>query len=83
MKKVTLDIIEGRSKKAEERYPDLPKCGVLGCERVVDATPGLGLDTSCAYHRLLFDHWLYDVDTRKAMSGDTEVRRAAFANWVR
>jgi len=61
-------------KPTECTYPD--------CNLPIDNT-ALGWDTSCPYHRLLFDHWLYniagpDIDSYKTQQG----KRSAFTQWV-
>ena len=52
------------------------------CNLPLDNTM-LGWDTSCPYHRLLFDHWLYeivgpDINSYKTRQG----KRSAFTQWV-
>lgn len=57
-----------------------PECGYPGCNLPIDNTM-LGWDTSCPYHRLLFDYWLYNVVddlNRYTKQG----RRSAFTQWV-
>lgn len=58
-----------------------PECGYKDCNLPIDNTEGMGWDTSCPYHRLLFDHWLYeviDIDSYKTQQG----KRSAFTQWV-
>lgn len=59
-----------------------PECGYRDCNLPIDKT-SLGWDTSCPYHRLLFDHWLYniagqDINHYKTSQG----KRSAFTQWV-
>jgi len=58
---ISLADFEIRYRNLRRMYPDLEKCGVKGCNNPVDITEGMGKDTSCAYHRLLFDFWSCDV----------------------
>ena len=58
---VTLKDFEIRYKNIKKKYPDIETCGVMGCKNPVDITEGLGQDTSCSYHRFLFDFWTCDV----------------------
>ena len=57
-----------------------PECTYPDCNLPIDNT-ALGWDTSCPYHRLLFDHWLYeitDINSYKTQQG----KRSAFIQWV-
>lgn len=62
-----------KAKPTECTYPD--------CNLPLDNTT-LGWDTSCLYHRLLFDHWLYeiaaDINSYKTQQG----KHSAFTQWV-
>lgn len=80
---VTLADLDIRYKNLREKHPDLPKCSVTGCDKPVDITE-LGQDTSCAYHRLLFDYWAFEtLETGKLdyYLQNQKVRRAAFTRW--
>ena len=61
MKKVTLEDVEVRYRNIRFRNPKVKKCSVSGCPNPRDSTPLLGEDTTCAYHRLLFDFWSCDI----------------------
>jgi len=80
---LTLADFEIRYKTLKEKYPDLPKCSVKGCNNPVDITEGLGQDSSCAYHRLLFDWWMGELTHEKIMYyfRNQRARRAAFTRW--
>ena len=55
-------------------------CTYSDCNLPIDNT-ALGWDTSCPYHRLLFDHWLCeitDINSYKTQQG----KRSAFTQWV-
>ena len=81
---LTLADFEIRYKNLNESYPDLPSCSVEGCDNPVDVTEGMGIDTSCAYHRLLFDWWMGEINDKEIMfylNHKTE-RREAFAKWL-
>ena len=57
-----------------------PNCTYPDCNLPIDNT-ALGWDTSCPYHRLLFDHWLYevtDISKFKRQQG----KRSAFTQWA-
>lgn len=59
-----------------------PECGYCDCNLPIDNTM-LGWDTSCPYHRLLFDYWLMevignDINFYKTVQG----KRSAFTQWV-
>jgi len=69
-----------------EAYGNCGEWRVRGCKNPRDSTPLLGEDTSCAYHRLLFDLWICDgVDPRKLdhYMRSQKGRRRAFTNWMR
>jgi hypothetical protein len=81
---ITFADFDARYKNLKEKYPDIGKCSVKGCNNPRDITPGLGVDSSCAYHRLLFDYWIYEVvEGNKANYYFTNQRerRAAFTRW--
>ena len=85
--KVTLQDLEIRYKKLREQNPKIENCSVAGCKNLRDVTPLLGVDTSCAYHRLLFDWWLYEVmphdfKTTYHYMESQKGRRRAFTNWM-
>ena len=83
--KITLKDLEIRYKGIREKSKDkVPNCSFKNCKNPIDYTKGMGWDTSCAYHRLLFDWWLYHV-----INGDMIIlrnkrtRRIRFAKWVK
>lgn len=58
------------------------RCTYHDCNIPIDNT-ALGWDTSCPYHRLLFDHWLYEVKgTEINHYKTTQGKRSAFTQWV-
>ena len=64
-------------------YPDIGKCSVKGCNNPCDVTEGLGVDSSCAYHRLLFDWWMGELTHKKIAyyMANQRARRSAFTRW--
>ena len=85
MTPVTFEDFEVRYKKIREKYPTIKDCTVEGCTNPRDITEGLGVDTTCSYHRLLFDFWIYevlDVDETKKFITDRSARRKAFSSWM-
>ncbi len=81
--KITLADLEERCINIRKDYPDIPNCSVEGCKNPVDGTVGMGWDTTCPYHRLLFDWWLYEVDPENAMHKKTHIRRGKFKSWMK
>jgi len=80
---VTLEDFEIRYKNILASDPKRKCCSSSGCNNPVDHTM-LGEDTSCAYHRLLFDFWSCDVmnpDKFQHYLGCQKGRRRAFTNW--
>lgn len=83
--KVTLEDFEIRYRNIRRTNPKIRKCVVKNCNNPRDSTPLLGEDTTCAYHRLLFDFW-----SAEAMPPDKfyhylesqKGRRRAFTNWM-
>jgi len=74
------DLIKIRVHSLLDANP--PRCSYPDCNLPLDNTT-LGWDTSCPYHRLLFDHWLYeiagpDINSYKTRQG----KRSAFTQWV-
>jgi len=60
----------------------VPRCTYHDCNLPIDNTT-LGWDTSCPYHRLLFDHWLYEVIGQNINFYKTQRgKRSAFTQWV-
>ena len=61
-------------------------CSFVGCGELVDVTEGMGVDTSCPYHRLLYDHWMYnqigDPCGKSLLFEDKTARRKKFFDWV-
>ena len=78
---ITLEDLEKRYVNVRKNHPEVGECTFEGCKNPLDATM-MGLDTSCAYHRLLFDWWLYEVDSGAAMDENTKRRRANFRTWT-
>jgi len=59
-----------------------PECGYRDCNLPIDKT-SMGWDTSCPYHRLLFDHWLYNIAGQDILHYKTQQgKRSAFTQWV-
>lgn len=59
--KVTLKDVDIRCKGIREKAKEpVPDCSFKGCTNPIDWTEGMGWDTSCPYHRLLHDHFLYN-----------------------
>ena len=56
------------------------KCTYHDCNLPLDNTT-LGWDTSCPYHRLLFDHWLYEI-AEDINHYTKQGKRSAFTQWV-
>ena len=78
---ITLDDFEKRYANIRKQHPYIGQCNTEGCRNPPDITPGLGLDSSCAYHRMLFDFWLYErMDPIPEME-NTLLRREAFGKW--
>jgi hypothetical protein len=80
---VTLKDFEIRYKNILEKDPKRKRCSSTGCKNPVDFTM-LGEDTSCAYHRLLFDFWICDVVEGEKSAwyySHQKARRAAFTRW--
>ena len=65
-----------------EGKPSLPECAWPDCKELVDGTPGLGMDSSCPYHRLLFDHWLYEVSNAEILALPRDERNKFVSAWV-
>jgi len=80
---ITLADFEIRYKNIRKEHPRVKNCSVSGCNNPRDFTM-LGEDTSCAYHRLLFDIWVCDVISEKEFhhyQKSQKGRRRAFTNW--
>jgi hypothetical protein len=81
--KVTLKDLDVRCANILRDFPDIPRCSFAGCDKPVDGTEGMGWDTSCPYHRLLFDWWLYNViEGDMVILKSERLRRSMFAKWV-
>jgi len=80
---INLEDFEIRYKNLREANPKFKKCSVVGCNNPRDITTHGGEDSSCAYHRLLFDAWSYGLDHDKAMYyfENQRARRSAFTKW--
>jgi len=65
-----------------KKHPSIGKCSVKGCNNPRDITE-MGEDSSCAYHRLLFDRWMYSLSSEKIdyYMSNQRARRAAFTRW--
>ena len=80
---VTLKDFEIRYKNILEKDPKRKRCSSKGCKNPVDVTM-LGEDTSCSYHRFLFDFWsceVMDNDKFHYYLGNQRARRSAFTRW--
>lgn len=83
-KTISLKDFEIRYTNIRKQNPTVKKCSITGCNNPRDSTPLLGSDTSCAYHRLLFDYWACDVmdnDKFHHYLSSQKGRRRAFTNW--
>jgi len=83
---ITLEDFEIRYKNLREANPKLKKCSVVGCSNPRDITTHGGEDSSCAYHRLLFDAWMYGLDSHDVNKvsyyfHNQRARRSAFTRW--
>lgn len=60
-----------------------PHCSVDGCDDLCDVTK-MGVDSSCPYHRLLFDHWMYKIAMNQFphVMKDRKQRRQMFGDWM-
>lgn len=58
-----------------------PICGYKDCKLPIDNTT-LGWDSSCPYHRLLFDHWMYQEAGQDIGIYSKRGRRIAFTRWI-
>ena len=84
MTEVTLGDFVVRYENLREQHPDLPECSVESCRNPCDITEGMGVDTTCAYHRLLFDYWIMEVvspDYTHRYIMDKTARRRDFSEW--
>lgn len=80
---ITLEDFEIRYKNLREAHPNIGTCSVVGCNNPRETTPYGGEDSTCAYHRLLFDAWSYGLDDDKRMYYwmKQQARRLAFTKW--
>lgn len=81
--KITLKDFEIRYKNILKKDSKRMRCTSQGCNNPVDITM-LGEDTSCAYHRLLFDFWSCEVmnpDKFHHYMENQRARRSAFTRW--
>lgn len=84
MSKVSLKDLEIRYKNLKESYPEIKQCSIIGCKNPRDITELLGKDTTCAYHRLLFDYWIMEIvnpDIFDKYFNNQKARRSAFTRW--
>lgn len=79
---VTFDDFEVRYTNIRRDHPDIGRCSVVGCKNPRDITL-MGVDSSCSYHRMLFDAWMYALDSDKAnyYFKNQRARRTAFTKW--
>jgi hypothetical protein len=83
VKSISLDDFEKRYFNIRKHNPTIKTCSVKFCTNPRDTTE-IGEDSSCAYHRILFDIWSCEV-----MDGDRfyyylqnqRARRSAFTHW--
>jgi len=88
---MVLEIIKERNnainvvniKRISEGETPIPECTWPGCNELRDGTPGMGMDTSCPYHRLLFDHWLYEISDEVARNVLREDRNKSIDEWAK
>lgn len=83
--KITLKDLEIRYENIRKANPKVKKCSVNTCHNPIDSTPKIGMDTCCAYHRLLFDFWACEVmnnDKFWHYLKSSKGRRRAFTNWM-
>ena len=81
---ITLKDLEIRYKGIRKKSPDVPNCSYPKCPNPIDCVETMGWDTSCAYHRLLFDEWLYNViDGDIPTLRNKKIRRKRFGEWVK
>jgi len=77
MEEETIDFkdFDIRYQMIREKYPDIGNCAFRGCKNPPD-------DTVCSYHRLLFDHWMYEVKRSGIVIMSPRGRRIAFSRWA-
>lgn len=83
---ITFKDFEKRYLNLRKIRPRIKNCTVAGCKNPRDVTEGMGEDTSCAYHRMLFDFWGMDLLPSKQLEHymkSQKGRRRAFSNWIR
>ena len=80
---VTFADFEVRYANLRRSHPKIRQCTIPGCKNPRDITEGLGEDTSCSYHRLLFDAWMYGLEGDKVTYyfHNQKARRTAFTKW--
>ncbi len=83
---VTLEDLEIRYKNIRNKNPRVRQCSVASCRNPRDSTKYLGGDTSCAYHRLLFYHWISVISNSMHPKfyhymANQRMRRGAFTRW--
>lgn len=81
---LTLEDFEVRYRNIRRDIPGVENCSVRGCKNPRDSTEALGWDTSCAYHRLLFDYWACEAmaeDKFYYYLENQRARRTAFTKW--
>ena len=74
------DIIKLRVHSLLKANP--PICGYKDCNLPIDHTNGFGWNSSCPYHRLLFDHWLYNYANHPVGLYSKKGRRIAFTRMI-
>jgi len=78
---VKLEDFKKRYENIRKQHPHIGQCVHEGCPNPPDITPGLGVDSSCAYHRFLFDYWLYEKMDLVPEMENTLLRREAYGKW--
>ena len=81
-KTVTFSDFAIRYKNLKDQNPELGTCSVKGCNNPQDITM-MGVDSSCSYHRMLFDWWFGVLDSEKIdyYFVNQRARRSAFTKW--
>ena len=80
---ITFADFEVRYSNIRKQTPQIKTCSVSGCKNPRDTTE-LGEDSSCAYHRILFDIWcceVIDSDHFYYYLQNQRARRSAFTHW--
>ena len=75
--KITLNDFEKRYSNIRKDNPNVSECSVKSCKNPIDLN-----GTTCAYHRLLFDHWMYEIKGRDIFNMSRRGIRIAFSRWM-